>query len=217
MRPRQARLGRRGDLPSGSLTVPVFPRRQRATPVPGGRARRWSGAHRRRTTAVPWSDPGRQIVPPQLLVPTDRGQERFDQHEPSHAAGDGGVEHGPVVLLVRLRARAGALVVAAPGVVDPDQYRDHGRLAGQHVIRPTSAEQVRGVATDAAVGERQAELGVPCAQQRGDDAGVAVSQAVRVAAVTAPVGDGVPGQHDAVARAQQGPAPDLGLVHDRRC
>src|SRR5665647_1322196 len=41
--------------PSRSLTVPALPRWQRATPVPGGRARRWSGAHRRRTTAVPWS------------------------------------------------------------------------------------------------------------------------------------------------------------------
>src|SRR5665647_349395 len=84
----------------------------------GGGAEDVGGRHQHRFVlgcqALHDGDPGRQIVPPQLLVPTDRGQERFDQHEPAHATGDGGVEHGPVVLLVRLRARAGALVVAAP-------------------------------------------------------------------------------------------------------
>src|SRR5665647_886017 len=54
-------------------------------------------------------------------------------------------------------------------------------------------------------------------RDRGDPDSLGHGYAGIVAAVTAPVGDGVSGEHDAVARAQQGLALDLGLVHDHRC
>ena len=60
-----------------------------------------------------------------------------------------------------------------------------------------------GVAADAPVEEREAEVRPPGAGERRDDARVPVPEARRVGAVAAPVGDGVAREQDAVVGLQE--------------